>query len=208
MVRAWIADISPLCETECYERYYERVPDFRKKKADKLCLAGMKAQSVGVWVLWQKVREQYGLSEDAVFNLSHSGSYAMCAAEVGGTRARVGCDVEQIGALRLNIARRYFCTEEYQTILEEHSEEKRTELFYRYWVLKESFMKATGKGMALPADQFCIQIGEPPILVRQPEEFPEKYYYCEYQLKDVPYRMAVCTTDEEIDTELHTELTL
>ena len=73
---------------------------------------------------------------------------------------------------------------------------------------KESFMKATGKGMALPADAFCIRLGDPPVLTRQPEEFPEQYYYIEFKIKGLPYRMAVCSTDQEIDGRLHTELKL
>lgn len=69
-------------------------------------------------------------------------------------------------------------------------------------------MKATGKGMALPADVFCIRLGDPPVLTRQPEEFPEQYYYIEFKIKGLPYRMAVCSTDQEIDGRLHTELKL
>nr|WP_294493814.1 4'-phosphopantetheinyl transferase superfamily protein [uncultured Mediterraneibacter sp.] len=208
MVKAWIADAAPLYERECYERYYRQLPDFRKSKADKLRLIERKAQSVGVWILWQKIRERYSLSGETVFNLSHSGSLVMCAANMGGARVKVGCDVEKIGPMHLNIAEKYFCREEYRTMTDEPSEEKRAELFYRYWVLKESFMKATRKGMALPASRFCIQLGSPPVLIRQPDEFPEKYYYCEYEMNDMPYKMAVCTTDEEIDMELHTELIL
>lgn len=90
----------------------------------------------------------------------------------------------------------------------EENEEKRTEMFYRYWVLKESFMKATGKGMALPLDQFCIRLDKPPVLIRKPEEFSEAYYYCEYDPGEKPYRLAVCTSDTQIDTELHTEFIL
>ena len=69
-------------------------------------------------------------------------------------------------------------------------------------------MKATGKGMALPVNSFCIRLDDPPILVRQPAEFPESYYYREYRVVGFPYKMAVCSTDADIDTELHTELTL
>ena len=208
MVKAWIADVTPLCREECYERYYHMVPEFRREKADRLKHPGMKAQSVGVWFLWQKIRERYGLPEDCSFNLSHSGTLVMCAAEVEGSRARVGCDIEKTGKLRLNIAEHYFCPEEYATIVREPSEEAQTEMFYRYWVLKESFMKATRKGMALPADRFCIQMGrqgKPPVLIRQPEEFPEEYHYCEYTVPGLAYRMAVCTTDGRIDRELHVE---
>ena len=132
----------------------------------------------------------------------------MCAAELDGSSERVGCDLEKIGALKEKIAARFFCREEYAAIFSERTEEARTELFYRYWVLKESFMKATRRGMALPMDSFCIRMGEPPVLTRQPEEFPEQYHYAEYKIQGLPYRMAVCSTDGEIDVRLHTELKL
>ena len=208
MVRAWIADVTPLYEDECYRKYYDTLPDFRKKKADALRTVEMKAQSVGVWTLWERIRTVHELPEDAAFNLSHSGTYAMCAAELDASRERVGCDLEKIGKLRENIAARFFCREEYEAIQREGAGEAKTELFYRYWVLKESFMKATGKGMALPADAFCIRLGDPPVLTRQPEEFPEQYYYAEFKIEGLPYRMAVCSTDKEIDVRLHTELKL
>lgn len=208
MVRAWIADVTPLYENRCYERYYSSLPDFRKKKADALRSWEMKAQSVGVWSLWRKICAEYGLTDDTAFNLSHSGTYVMCAAGLSGKQEQIGCDLEKIGPLRENIAGRFFCREEYESILKEKSEDKRAVLFYRYWVLKESFMKATGKGMALPVNAFCIRMGEPPVLVRQPKEFPGHYHYMEYEIKGLPYRMAVCSTDKEIDATLHTELKL
>ena len=104
--------------------------------------------------------------------------------------------------LRIKIAERFFCREEYLAVLEGGTEEKRREIFYRYWVLKESFLKATRKGMALPMDSFSIRLGEPPVLVKQPSEFPEPYHYREYSIDGLPYKMAVCTTDEIIDSEI------
>lgn len=208
MVKAWVADVRPLYDRDRYEQYYAQLPDFRKQKADSLLRNERKAQSAGVWILWQKIRERYGLAADTPFNFSHSGTLVMCAACTDGRPVRVGCDVEKIGDLRLKLAERYFCREEYETIIREEKEERRTEMFYRYWVLKESFMKATGKGMALPVSRFCIRMDDPPVLIRQPEEFPEEYHYCEYCLEGEPYRMAVCTTDSRIDKELHTEFVL
>lgn len=208
MVKAWIADVSSLYDRQCYEKYYALLPDFRKHKADKLKQDTMKAQSVGVWILWQKIRKKYGLAEEIPFNFSHSGTLVMCAACVDGHSVQVGCDVEKTGELRLKVAERYFCPEEYETIIREKSEEKRRELFFRYWVLKESFLKATRKGMALPLNQFCIRIGDPSVLICQPEAFPGEYHYCEYSLTGQPYRMAVCSTDAVIDAELQTEFML
>ncbi len=233
MVRAWAADVTPLYKKECYENYYRTLPDFRKRKADRLHSEEMKAQSVGVWALWTKIRREYGMPEDAPVNFSHSGEYVMCAVVMdnagdtqrrGSTdglsqavgrgaahsceKARVGCDLEKIGIFRANVAKRFFCPEEYETLMREKTEEGRTKLFYRYWVLKESFMKATGKGMALPVNAFSIRLGNPPLLIKKPKEFPEAYYYMEYKIEQVPYKMAVCSTDKEIDAKLHMELRL
>lgn len=207
MVRAWIADVTPLYEEECYKKYYEGIPDFRKKKADVLRDIRTKAQSVGVWSLWQKIRAEYDLPEFSAFNLSHSGTYVMCAVSTEPS-VRVGCDLEQIGRIRLDIAKRFFCTSEYDTIISAGTEEEQTNRFFRYWVLKESFMKATGKGMALPMNTFCIHLGEPPVLLKKPDEFHEPYYYMEFSVVGLSYKMAVCSTDKKIDTKIHMEFRL
>ena len=72
MVKVWLADITPLLEESVYRQYYQELPDWRRKKADRYCFAKGKAESAGVWSLWRRVRAQSGLGEDAVFNLSHS----------------------------------------------------------------------------------------------------------------------------------------
>ena len=209
MVRAWMADVTPLLEENCYRQIYERLPLFRREKADALRRPEAKAQSVGAWTLWEKIRAEYGLPESSVYNLSHSGKCVMCAAELGDVPGvRVGCDVEQVREARLRVAAHFFCEEEYRTIAGGETEEERQDRFYRYWVLKESFMKATRRGMAMPLDGFSVRLGNPPELIKQPADFPEKYYYREFRCPGLPYRMAVCTTDEVIDSEIHTELGL
>lgn len=208
MIRAWIADVTPLYDKDCYEYYYSYLPDFRKQKADGLRHIETKAQSVGVWMLWEKIRAVYSLPESSVFNFSHSGICVMCAAAVDRTDVKVGCDVEKRGVFREKTARRFFCREEYEEIMLAGTEKERIDRFYRFWVLKESFMKATGKGMGLELSSFCIKLGNPSILVRKPDEYSENYYYTEFCAGDMPYRFAVCSTDEKIDTELHMELKL
>lgn len=198
MIRTWVADVTPLYQKECYNRYYEGLPSFRKEKADALKYLSRRVQSVGVWALWEKMRLTYDLGENVSFNLSHSGSWVMCTAQTEGKYAQVGCDIEEIGQLKLNVAKRRFCREEYEEIISNEREEDQRECFYRFWVLKESFMKATRRGMTLPLNSFCIRLGDPPQLVRQPEEYSQPYYYMEYTLENVPFRMAVCSTDKEI----------
>lgn len=210
MVRTWIADIRPLAENDVYCRYYAEAPDFRKIKADRIHAKRGKMQSIGVWALYEKVCRQYHLSKDAVYNFSHSGDYVLCT--VADT-AGAGCDIEEIKSLRMSVAKRFFCESEYRWIESQRSEEKQCQEFYRFWVLKESFMKAVRMGMKLPMNTYEIRIetDDIPVLSMKPIAICGEFYFREYKLvkygKTVPYRIAVCTTDPEIDAEL-TEIQL
>lgn len=189
-VLTFVADITPLMKEEKYKEIYDKVPDFRKVKADELKGAEHRAQSVGAWYLWMKIQKMLNLQEEVVFNLSHSGQYVLCGlAPVG---EKVGCDVEILAEFREKVAKRFFCDSEYQMIMG-LPEEIRADWFYRYWVLKESFMKATRKGIGLPINSFEISFtGGVPQLVKQPEEIKDLYYYKEYEIEGA--KIAVCST--------------
>lgn len=204
MVFTWIGNVWPLLDEECYRKYWRQVPDFRQEKADRHHSLADRALSVGVWVLWQRARREFHLPEDAVFNLSHSGCYALCSVETGkGVRAQVGCDVERISDYRERVARRFFCPEEYDAIQAQEDPTRRRLLFFRYWVLKESFMKATRQGMAMALDSFSFHIeeGAHPVLTACPAPYTrEDYHFREFALAG--HRVAVCSTDAQIDEHL------
>lgn len=194
MVRTWIGDVTSLLDEERYQEYYRTVPTFRQEKADRIRFAEDKALSIGAWVLYEKMQKEYGLSVDAPFNLSHSGSCVLCSVEDSGDKTiKVGCDLEKIKEERLAVAKHFFCEEEYKYV----SENKGS--FYRFWVLKESFMKATRLGMKLGLKEFEIQISESgvPILKNKPEKIEGQFYFKEYVADGLPYRIAVCATHNE-----------
>ena len=90
--------------------------------------------------------------ENIYFNLSHSGKMVLCAI----SDMEVGADIEYIDSeIDLNIAKHYFYNSEYENIM---NAENRADEFFKYWVLKESYMKYTGLGMNLPLDSFEIII--------------------------------------------------
>ena len=97
------------------------------------------------------------------FNISHSGTKVMCAV----SDHDIGCDVEQIVDIDMEIAKRFFFAEEYEALMKCTCRESRNDLFFRYWTLKESFMKATGLGFELALDSFCIMLDSADISVRQ-----------------------------------------
>lgn len=198
MVYTWAADVLKLTEPEIYRRYYVSVPNFRKEKADRLHFPADRAQSVGAWVLWQQMREFYGLPEDAVFNLSHSGDYVLCSAS-DRTGEKTGCDIETVKEMRIKVAERFYCPWETEYVKSAGGIREQTEAFYRIWVLKESFMKAVRRGMALDTRSFEIRFDEydRPVLVRQPKAYQETYYYKEFQPADHKVKIAVCSTDPQ-----------
>ena len=199
MVRVYIAKITPLLIEENYRAYYRKIPAWRQEKADKLRFKEDKARSVGAWILWEKIKKAGQVPQEAVFNLSQSGDYVLCAySDVA--KAQVGCDLEEVKELRLSVARRFFGEREYRHIAETKDPECKTWLFYRYWVLKESFMKATRKGMAMDMRSYEIgwDQGGKPVIARKPEEYADAYYCREYRMQGVHAAMAVCTTDPDI----------
>lgn len=87
------------------------------------------------------------------FNVSHSNRYLVLAIRPSG---RVGIDLEFIrdAADLPDIARRFFSAAERREIT--HSMDGFTLAFYRVWVRKEAFLKATGFGLTLPLNSFSV----------------------------------------------------
>lgn len=200
MIRTYLADITPLLEQDVYERCSRLVPEWRRSKAERIRFQRDKAQSIGAWLLLEAARRETGAGESYVYNLSHSGGYALCVLSDTAETVQAGCDIEIIKEARMDVARRFFAESEYEKLLEAQGEQERAELFYRFWVLKESFMKATRQGMRLGMDEFEIGFDKDdrPVLLRQPEAFPWKYRFREYNIEETGAKTAVCTTAEEI----------
>ena len=76
------------------------------------------------------------------FNLSHSGNWVVCAL----SDKAIGVDVEEIKAKNLDIAKRFYAPAEYEWL---KNSENPNQLFFTYWTLKESYVKAEGKGMSI-----------------------------------------------------------
>ena len=209
---------------------FRSVPSFRREKADLMKGEQARAQSIGVWILYEQMKKKYGLEGDTAYNLSHSGEYVLCSVSTE-QNIKVGCDIEQMREPNLKIAGRFFCPSEYEQIVRESRPALQQELFYRYWVLKESFVKATREGLALGMDTFEIALGRPSVLVRQPEKYPESYHYregalyggrlvlpnigtggpegeeCRENAGSGMYRIAVCSTDSLIEEIIQTDIT-
>lgn len=107
------------------------------------------------------------------FNLSRSGGVALYA--IARDR-QIGIDVESLRPFSEveQIARRFFSTREYEELSALPPSQKH-DAFFRYWTLKEAYVKATGRGLSLPLNQFEVSLAseESVVLLRSPVDSQE-----------------------------------
>lgn len=218
-IKIYTADVRPLSDAERFQTLYHQVSAQRREKVDRMRFDKDKRLSLGAGALLNAALSAEGVSDftmtsgqngkprlahhaDIHFNLSHSGTRVMCAV----SDSAIGCDVEQIREMDMKIARRFFYAGEYETLMQCKDSEERSALFFRYWTLKESFMKATGLGFALALDAFCILLSEDGVSVRQSVD-KRSYSFREFDLHD-GYRYAVCSAEKALDGAVFQELVL
>lgn len=121
------------------------------------------------------------------FNVSHSGEWVVCAVD----ERAVGIDVELMQeTYMLEIAHRFFTTMEYD-MLSNADKSIREELFYDIWTLKESYIKALGKGLSIKLDSFSIIIADNTISYETQIQH-EQCYFKQYYIDD-SYKLSVCS---------------
>lgn len=93
------------------------------------------------------------------FNLSHSHDMAIIGISL---EHAIGIDIEKIEVdNKLDLAQRFFSLQEVAALLAlPHPE--RTPAFYRIWSRKEALIKAVGKGLIIPLDQFSVSANDTP----------------------------------------------
>jgi len=216
----YYSDTDALCDPNLFSKCYRTVSEYRRRKTDSFVFDKDRRLSVGAEMLLRRALEDLGEDPDSIvfgqvannkpvlrgsdisFNLSHSEQRVMCSV----SDSDVGCDTELVKPIDLEIAKRYFYGSEYDSIASETDPDGRCDLFYRFWTLKESFMKATGLGFELPLDRFCIRLGE--TITVQQEVGPGPYRFREYDVGD-GYRYAVCSLNGDFETDMrYTDLRL
>jgi 4'-phosphopantetheinyl transferase len=110
---------------------------------------------------WQFRRNPFGKpaladGDPLRFNLSHTHGLALCAICHDG---EIGVDVEFHANSQslLDLADHYFSEREVAD-LNALPEAQRGAAFFRYWTLKEAFVKARGEGLSMPLDSFSFSI--------------------------------------------------
>lgn len=182
-------------------------PEGKYEKILRLAKEEDRRQQAGAWLLLYHVLKRHGfgdlpgkyhfgpngkpLRDDVFFNLSHSGSYALCVL----AGQEVGCDVEMLRPVKEKIVRRFFSEKE-RKLLEKADGAAAKHLYTMLWTLRESYAKKTGEGLAAVMDHLCFASDA----MRNGQPLSEHFYVI--SRKDC--QIAVCSDETEADLRLRT----
>lgn len=129
------------------------------------------------------------------FNISHTKGLVVCAI---GNR-NIGIDAELIRPFEERLLRRVCSNKEQDYVLEVDDIQVREERFFRLWTLKESFVKAIGRGIAFPLKDISFTIEENGIIKSSVQGF--KYAQVKVSQK---YILSVCMSDLSMEERIMT----
>ncbi|KRY37719.1 Beta-lactamase-like protein 2, partial [Trichinella spiralis] len=166
--------------------------------------------STGKPMLDESIKLDYQFS----FNLSHHGDYVILATS---SSSVCGADVMKIEypRLQMNLAEYFkmmspqFADEEYAALNQQRTDSEKLELFYRYWCLKESYLKAIGFGIRCDLSQLHFTFSSLVLPVGQFEistklvfdETPHNEFTFEECHLDPRHAACVCYKDDSLEAE-------
>ncbi len=208
MIKIYYTDVSVLEFDE--KKFKNKISKLRYEKIKTLKKEKDKLLSLGAELLLNYAVQQYfpGVVEPVkyyynkngkpfiegnpvYFSLSHSGNYSACAISDN----EIGIDIELMRDINLNIAKKFFTQKEYEYIISKP--EKRIEHFFDIWVLKESYMKATGYGLSLGLRNFSFIIddsGKIDVFLDKGEK--QIFNFLKFLIDD-KYKLAICSKSFE-----------
>ena len=199
-----------LKDREAFDFWYAQMPSYRKEKIDRIKVENGKLLSLGAGILLEKGLKEHGIKEAKIslgenkkpyidvkgadslyFNLSHSGSMAVCAF----SDSEVGTDIEQNKSFKDSLIDYVFDEREAEHILSQGKDEaERNALFTSLWTMKESIMKYYGKGITMGPKNIYVDL-----------EGEQKIYYDKEPKNDIhlstytvnDYQICVCSRYSE-----------
>ncbi len=130
------------------------------------------------------------------FNVSHSGDWVAAAFSRAGP---VGVDVEQTRPVDMALAKRFFAADEYDSLMACPADE-RAAIFFQYWTLKESYLKARGSGLTARLSSFSINLESETIEICKNNEKLTGFFFKSYML-DANHTLALCAAEATLPDE-------
>lgn len=207
MIFTYAIKLSEIADIGVFQQLETMISSERREKIKKYHFEEDKKRSILAEVLLKhSLKKDYGINSKHIqfatnrfgkpmlknfekihFNLSHSGDWVVC----GVSDEPIGIDVEIIKSIDLDIAKSFFTNNEYMDILN-LANEKQLEYFYKLWTVKESYVKAEGKGLSIPLNSFSFRILPDTIQLYEGNQLSKKYCFQIFNLDDF-HIVATCS---------------
>ena len=213
MTKTFLIDTTFLNDDTVFQQLYNQTSTYRQKKIDSFRFRKDKNLCLGAGALLNFALKEFGLSEKDMtyslekagkpcfenhkkiqFNISHS-----CKCDIVSVSDNaIGCDIELITPQELDIAKKFFHKNEYMYLKSINNPGEQIYAFFRLWTLKESYVKALGKGMTKPFHSFAVEIGDKITIFDNQDENP--HFFKEYRWGE--YAIACCSQQDSFHKEL------
>ncbi|CAH1059013.1 4'-phosphopantetheinyl transferase family protein [Paenibacillus pseudetheri] len=130
------------------------------------------------------------------YNISHARDWVVCAVD----SEPVGVDVEYITPIDLTIAERFFSLNEADYLASLPTVEQ-IDRFFDFWTLKESYIKAQGKGLSCTLNAFSFRFEENSEIRLQTTLDHKRCYFRQYPL-DPRYKLSLCLHRNDFPVEV------
>lgn len=202
-----------LQDSSLFEHWYQKMPQNRKDKIDKMKPELSKRQSLGAGILIQEGLDKYGIDGNAIlsgsnekpyiesahgleFNASHSGDLAVCAF----SDKSVGIDLEKTKVFNRNLINFVYKEEEIKYIkYRSNTQDDENCLYTKLWTIKESIMKYYGKGLSMDPRKIFVDL-ENDYKVYNDGQILDNIFFTQYEY--MGYHIAVCSEYERFSDEI------
>ncbi len=210
-MKLYIADIRQVSKS----KYEELLPDVSRERYERLLQYHQEPDRVrglvGELLILRAVKEELGLEKNQIsfdsvergkpvlhgypefhFNVSHSKDLVLCA--IGSSP--VGVDVQSL-IIKPDRLISKCLTEKEQAAMHNLPDGKKSEYMTTLWCRKESYMKMTGKGLALPMNLIEFDLLSNTVaLLYDAGMIQEVCYLTEPQISD-EYKASICMRTKE-----------
>ena len=202
-------NINMLEGKEQFNLWYDKMPDFRKRKIDALKPHRSKLLSLGAGILLDTAMKDAGISSyeiellenekprikgmrDVFFNISHSGEMVV----LGISDKEIGVDVEKVKHFKESLINYVFMPQDQELAKElMESGSDKDKVYTRLWTVKESIMKYSGKGISLSPKNILLRLEDGKIKASSAACDCEALNLMPYEIDD--YQITVCSEYED-----------
>lgn len=162
-IKIWFCPADELLEKEIFDKYIQKISQYRRDKIEKYRFAKDKALSLAAGLMLSSALKSKGVMKENIeyiitehgrpelkynpeisFNISHSGNIA---ALIFSETQRVSVDIEQIKKSSEKVVNKFFSSYEQNIYYRKSEIKERDEFFYLCWTRREACGKLIGTGL-------------------------------------------------------------